>query len=188
LNAEENLRAIAKRPSSFTGADKETTGPIGYLIGAAYALLEATRLGYVKGDIDDQRYSDELRQIASALSTHSAPELVVGVRVFESERRELPAIWLAGFFFNSALHRIAAGAERLGVHPTKGDTAEPEVIAAVHRDVNKLKHLMTDRPSQGAKGLLVAREVESILAATSALEALVAVAESKGLVPSGSKH
>lgn len=182
MDNEIRLREIARRLARCASSDKAVTGPIGYLIGAVYSLQEASRLCYLKGEVEDEAYREELQQVASALATGREPGLVVGARVFDSGKRDLSGIWLAGFFFNSALHRIAAGAERLGVHPTKGDVDEPKVIARVRRDVNKLKHLMADKPSQGARGLLTGREVGSIGSAIEALESLVVVAERKRLI------
>lgn len=177
-------RQIVARLARIENHDKNITGPIGFLIGAAYALIEAARYGYAYGQIDDEQYSKELRDVATALANDRSVSMIEGQRHFEGADNptSLCSIWLAGFYFNSALHRLAAGAERIGVHCDKGDVDEPDVIRRARRDVNKLKHHMKNIPYQEARGLLTGREVESLVSAVDALEALVDVCEEKGFV------
>jgi hypothetical protein len=89
--------------------------------------------------------------------------------------------WLAGTYFNGALHRIAASAERLGVHPKKGRGREPRLIGRIRREVNKLKHLMEDRPRQMSKGVLPGRRV-SMVDAIEAIELLVKLCRERRLL------
>ena len=183
MNQAERLCQICARLATFSGEDQNITGPIGYLLGAAYSLIEAQRLCYLYGDIVDADYSKELRAVAVALADGKASALVIGRRKFaEGSDMSLPGIWLAGFYFNSALHRLAAAAERLGMHPTKGDVAESPLIAKVRDDVNRLKHRMLDQPDQESKGLLPGRSVTSIPMAIDALSHLVDLCASKGIL------
>ena len=178
------IKKVCERVARISSSDQNITGPIGYLIGAAYSLIEATRYGYLYGQIKDDKYMIELRSISTALAEDTPLSAVKGTRCFDGvdEAMDLEGIWLAGFYFNSALHRIAAGAERIGVHIHKGDTPEPDVVRRARRDVNKLKHLMDDRPNQESRGILTGREVQSISSAIEALESLTDVCESKGII------
>lgn len=120
-------------------------GIVGYFTGAALALREA-RPHYSPRAPADATHETELGRAQRALAKHEAP----------------PPEWLARFHFNSALHRIAALADRivvarrpelagLGRAPgTKISKAEarrlertqrfaPEV-ECIYQFVNKLKH------------------------------------------------
>lgn len=179
----QRIREIAARLTGLSSSDQNVTGPVGYLIGAAYALMKAARFGYLYGQVKDDEYMAELKAVSRALAEETPISTVTGIRCFEgiSDPMAIDGIWLAGFYFNSALHRIAAGAERIGVHH-KGDVPEPEIIKRARCDVNKLKHLMKDRPQQEARGILTGREVQSVVSAVDALEALTNVCESKGMI------
>lgn len=178
------LKKVCERLVCISSSDQNITGPVGYLIGAAYSLIQATRHRYLYGQIDDEKYMLELKSVSAALSENNPVEKIKGTRKFDGidEPMELDGIWLAGFYFNSALHRIAAGAERIGVHINKGDTPEPDAVKRARCDVNKLKHLMKDRPHQESRGILTGREVVSISSAIEALEALADVCELKGFI------
>ena len=183
MNQEERLRQLCDRIATFNGDDQNTTGPVGYLLGAAYALIEAHRFCYVYGDIVDADYAKELRTVAAAMADGQSPALVLGRRMLAGGSDMSPSgVWLAGFYFNSALHRLAAAAERLGVHPTKGDVAESPPLAKVRDDVNRLKHRMLDQPGQESRGLLPGRSVTSIHMAVDALSDLVDLCAAKGIV------
>ncbi len=181
------IRKVCERLARVSSSEQNITGPIGYLVGAAYSLIEATRFGYLYGQIKDNEYMIELKAVLTALAEDTPVSAVKGTRCFDGvdEAMDLDGIWLAGLYFNSALHRIAAGAERIGVHINKADIPEPDVIRRARRDVNKLKHLMNDRPNQESRGLLTGREVQSVSSAIEAIEALEAltdVCESKGMI------
>jgi hypothetical protein len=186
MNEEERLRQVCVRLAGFRGNDQNTTGPIGYLIGAAYALLQAHRLGYLYGDINDRAYANELRAVANALAEGQSATLVSGQRALgERSDLSLPGSWLAGFYFNSALHRLAAAAERLGIGGKRGKIAEPPLITQVRREVNRLKHCMSDEPRQESRGLLPGRRVTTLPMAVDALCSLLDLCASRGIVDNG---
>src|SRR5262245_47140381 len=109
----------------------EATGPVGYLLGAAYALLRASELKHRATRIRDDTYANTLRQISRRLQRNPS--------ALNTSRASRP--WLARFYFNSALHRIAAAAARLGIHPEgRFKNRESASLARVRKDVNKLKH------------------------------------------------
>jgi hypothetical protein len=117
------LMRRAEQLSGLQPSKQDEIAAIGFMVGAVYALLNAARLGY-----DDARNThgasalkEEFARTASALARNTSPENA----------------WLAGFYFSSALMRIAALHERIVIMRTgkrKRKTIE------VGRIVNKLKH------------------------------------------------
>jgi hypothetical protein len=118
-----------------------------HLVGAAYSLVQAINLS-------EGGYSDE----------HDLPEFHTLIRdAALSVADELPSIdprWEAGYFFNSAILRIAAVNDRLGKY--LGDRRD--LTPAVRQEVNRLKH---DVP-----GILHGRHVD-LPGAIRALDALI---------------
>lgn len=125
--------------------DKVIAGALAYLLGAVYALRGAIHFGF-----DDQVQTRALRVglgLADALAADhesfdaltTTVESAVGDHLQEDGRR-----WLAGWYFNGALARIAATADRLAASDSRfrsprkaGDTlAETlyEVLAALKHD------------------------------------------------------
>lgn len=138
--------------------DAETMGTVGYLAGAIQELRRAIELGYEPTD-DVSESADhwaELEQAVTATAEGWAP----------------PRAWLARMHFHSALHRIAACADRLTKHvknPGRKEraTKRQELFASttvegIYCAVNKLKH---DVP-----GTTICSSVP-LVAALSALEA-----------------
>ena len=118
------------------------------MAGALHGLLRASELGYTdaRSRPAPAGMASEFGDTLAALANGAEP----------------PQMWLAGFFFNSAIMRLAALNERL---PESRDVA-----AAIRRSVNLLKHradahISGQRPitfAQAAKG---AEDLCSVLVA-----------------------
>lgn len=103
------------------GRDEEAI--YGLLVGALYGLRRAFDLGYVDraGDGLPSDYYKELVRVACNLATTGD--------VAESA-------WLAGYYFNSSLHRFAPVGERLGKYA--GD--RQDLVPRVRKEMNRIKH------------------------------------------------
>ena len=112
------VRALAGRIGSLHPKSDAQIANVGLMAGALYALERAVELGY-----DDTRsapnpngFAKEFREALGALSRGSP----------------VPDAWLSGFYFHSAIMRLAALNERL-------DRAK-DVAAKSRNSVNSLKH------------------------------------------------
>ena len=146
----------------------------GLVLGVAYSLNHAAELGFsaraaIAAGPD---YASELDEAASAL--------LAG--------RSMPRAWLAGFYFNSALVRIAAGSHRalrVMFAPSKdtftilvdravseGKVVETEIglLRQVYEDVNHFKH-------DGKAILLHNRKIETLEQAARAARQLSGLME-----------
>ena len=72
----------------------------GFISGASYSLKKALKLNY--SDYTDISYLPEYRKQLSIINGHMA-----------RGKCPLSGQWLAGFYFNSALQRLASGYERI---------------------------------------------------------------------------
>jgi hypothetical protein len=97
---------IAKRLSLLKAASLLEAGLLTYPIGALFCAAEAQRCKFTDRGSHEDRWHVELNQALAA-----AGALARGKRPSES-------IWLSVVHFNSALHRIDAGFERLIKHIT----------------------------------------------------------------------
>lgn len=168
----ERLRVSATTLAQLKRSEKTATGSVGFLLGANYALQRAVELRFNAGDIDDATYADELRRVAGALGGWNDVAAVEGTR-WGRARETHAGLWLAGFYFDSAIHRLAAAAERLNVVPYRS-TSGPALLVLAKRDVNKQKH--------HAEGILLrGREVDSLEDAATALELLVDECRTQGI-------
>ena len=116
------LAALASRLGKLRVVSEENIATQGFMLGAIYALRQASTLGYVDSRNLAGRdvLAPEFVRVATALSTDQSPE----------------STWLAGFYFISALMRIAALNEKLD------KMAGKKINSAVNvrRIVNQLKH------------------------------------------------
>lgn len=128
------LGEIAARLAAIhpTGIDQQ--GIYGLIDGALYGLRRAVRLGFIDrtGAALPKDYGQELTRVAMDLSR-------------SDEVKE--TLWLAGFYFNSALQRLSPACERLG----KYAMTREDLIPLVRQERNCLTH---DIP-----GLLTGRKV-----------------------------
>ena len=161
-----NIKAFAKEIAAVKTSDDVLLGVKGLLVGAAFSLMKSHLLGF-NANVGSE-YPNELYGIAQ--------EIVAG---------ELPesGSWLAGFFFNSALMRIAAGYHILlkrmfgntddsrnilskkAIKTGKIHPDDINLLDKVYQDVNDFKH-------EGGK-LLRYRRVESIDEAIAAGQKLI---------------
>lgn len=118
----ELLRDLVRQLHLLRPASVAQVSLVGLMAGALYALLTAAELDY-----DDVRafpaltpFANEFATALEAIGRDSAP----------------PALWLAGFYFNSALMRLDAIDTRLAI--VLG--SKPNYGGKVRESVNSLKH------------------------------------------------
>jgi hypothetical protein len=121
--SEEKIKELAKKLSDvklFNNKDKVAT--LGFFLGAIYSLKKAIELGYMDetGLQYNEDYPEMCKKIAIKLSTEE-----------DDLKEENEIQWLAGYYFNSALMRTAAIADRLELKKEYPD---------IYKEVNRLKH------------------------------------------------
>jgi hypothetical protein len=98
---EPNLRSLAcrLRPLIEAAQRDDVRDPLDYLLGALHALFRAQQLGFIdrRGPLDATYWTGPLTR----------------VRYMEAGEIRTDGKWLAGFYFNAALARIAAAFERI---------------------------------------------------------------------------
>jgi len=130
LNHLEELRAISKRISLLKPTNTTELSLLSLFIGALYGLNKSITLNYTNrtGENLPPNYIDELKIVASQLA---------GGKVVDIQE------WLAGFYHNSALHRLNVLNERINKYVYGNrHQAEKERIneKKVRPIVNKMKH------------------------------------------------
>jgi hypothetical protein len=115
------LRGIADRVSKMHPAENAEIALMNLMAGALYALYQAAELGY-----DDSRATPN-PDASMREFRHSAIKISKGLPPADG--------WLAGFFLNSALLRMAPLNERINKH-----THTQHDIPTLRRLVNKIKH------------------------------------------------
>jgi hypothetical protein len=127
------------------------TDTLDYLVGALYGLKRAVDLGFV------DRRGPSHPTYRPFLTTYALDIVAT---------REVHRLWLAGFYFNSGIQRIAASYDRIPkLLDARGDrpsdrmknayTTAPEEWHSVYREVNFFKH----DPEGRAKGRQVTMDV-----------------------------
>lgn len=116
------LARIAKRLSALKARSLPEAGLLTYAVGALFCAFEAQRCGYSNRADHPERWRVE---ISGALA--AAGSLALGKRPSESS-------WLSGVHFNSALHRIDVGYERLIKHITGCTSSRFEDLEAAARE------------------------------------------------------
>ncbi len=174
MNTVEMVRSLgttAKTAANLSVPNVQEQALLGILLGSLYGLARAVQLGYEDrtGRALSLQYSKELRGLLADLEKGNLP----------SEGQ-----WLAGFYFNSALHRLAAlyhrslkiltgrddNAPSLLEYAVKAKLLKKEhvsALATVHKEVNKLKH--------DTFGVLRDRAVDLALTVTAASQAFVLI-------------
>ena len=140
------LDGIAKRLSCLKAKSLAEAGLLTYPIGAVFCASEAKRCGFADRINHPNRWSVELSEALSA-----ARQLAV-------RRRPATSTWLSVVHFNSALHRIDAGYERVVKYVSGCNSSNFEDLARAARnaripattialwrkirkqEVNRLKH------------------------------------------------
>lgn len=121
------IKSIAADLGSYPCNTEEDLGLKGFILGALYSLLRATQLNYLHrtGPALPTGYENELNEIGESFAR--------GEVVDEGQ-------WLAGFYFNSAMQRLASGYHR-GLQLVTGDILEAHELADI---ALKRKLLLTD--------------------------------------------
>lgn len=116
------IRALARLLQSQEPKTDAKISLIGFMVGALFALDLAASLGYhdERSRPDPSAFATEFGEALAAVAAGTAVQ----------------APWQAGFYYNSALMRLAALNER--IDKTAGD--ERDDGAAIRRSVNSLKH------------------------------------------------
>lgn len=176
--SDSGLESIARGLASYSCNTEQDLGLKGLILGGLYGLIKAKQLNYVHrtGALLPPGYEAELNGIAATLS---------GGNVIDDGQ------WLAGFYFNSALQRLAAGYHR-GLQLLTGQTGEVQELleiaikrklltvtninwlATAHGEVQKLQ--------RDPYGLLKGRGI-SLDEATVALNQLLALASEAKIRP-----
>ncbi len=154
-----NIDRLIADVLKLTATTNTGRGFKGLMLGVVYSLRQAADLGFASrtGSCVGPDYSAELDETGAALVGH----------------KQVPNHWLAGFFFNSALIRIAAGSHRAlrtlyrtntgrfaeladrAVRENKVEERDIDWLRKVYHDVNAFKH-------EGHAELLEGRQVETI--------------------------
>ena len=115
------IKAISDRASKIRPVTNAEIASTNLLAGAIYSLQQAAKLDY-----DDSRANPD-PEVSTQEFRHS---------VIKMSQGEIPDVaWLAGYYLNSALLRLAPLNERINKHSqTEYD------ITDVRRLVNKIKH------------------------------------------------
>jgi hypothetical protein len=116
------LADLATRLSQLQVGSKDEIAAKGFMLGAIFSLGQAAQLQYSdsRNTAGKAALAAEFARTAAALATNQSPE----------------PIWLAGFYFSSALMRIAALNERLD----KMAGSKVDAAPMIRQTVNKLKH------------------------------------------------
>ncbi len=128
----DHVRRLARRLAALKSSDRRDVSLLGLMAGALHLLDRAAQLGYA----DQRGTSPDVATFAGEFHT-TLKALGRGV--------ELPRQWRAGFYFISALFRLAALNPRLRDRFPRGwpdDVARSNLM----QDVNRLKHSLRAHP------------------------------------------
>jgi hypothetical protein len=120
----EKVNIIYKRLDAINPRNDPELAMFSHLVGATHSIRKAV-------DLSTDGYSDE------HLLPDFADRVLSTAKEMTSPNSSLDPAWEAGYYFNSAIMRIAAVNERLGKY-IKGDRTDftPEV----RKEVNRIKH------------------------------------------------
>ena len=154
----EKVSIIAKRLAALNPRNDSELALFSHLVGATHSIRKAV-------DLSTDGYSDE------HLLPNFADRVLSTAKGMTSPNSSLDPAWEAGYYFNSAIARIAAVNDRLGKYIGDRTNFTPEV----HREVNRIKH--------DVEGILHGRKVNFEDALTSLddlTNAMLAVQKSSG--------
>jgi hypothetical protein len=160
--ADPRLQALARRLEALMkkAHGDEARAPLEYLLGALHGLFEAKTLGFK----DRSHALDDARGRSAAGVEYWDYGPLRRVRLMTEGKLRIDGAWVAGFYFNSALVRIAAVFDRVvrrqaaakGLHRAPHRGRPPSVrellrrlglgrftsgtLANVYDEVNRLKH------------------------------------------------
>ena len=116
------IRSLVARLQTLTPRDSDQIALLGFMVGVLYSLDRAVALGF-----EDTR-----------MKLHPAVERTEHRRTLQAltQGSTVDAPWLAGFYLDSAIMRLAALNEGIG----KYLGANHDVAAQIRKLVNKIKH------------------------------------------------
>lgn len=119
----EDLRILAGRTELLRPQTRAEQALVGHWVGALYALVRAQGLTFrdQSGDATPVDYLAQLRRVTHCVSREKVPR---------------DTAWLAGFYLNSALFRLAALGERIAKYAGQ----DRRLAKDVGVEVNRLKH------------------------------------------------
>src|SRR5436190_14251669 len=112
------IHALAARLAACKPSTEQHTAGLGFMAGALYALDRAATLGYddARSRPIPARFAGEFADVLTAIGRGETPSHA----------------WESGFFFNSAIMRLAALNERM--------VGTNDIASGIRRSVNLLKH------------------------------------------------
>jgi hypothetical protein len=122
-SASSRIRSLARNAEHLVPSSRAEQAILGHFLGALYGLAKANalRVRDRSGDALPTGYAAELRRVARSIG----------------DGRSLNDVsWLADFYLNSALYRLAAVGERL----PKYAGHNRRLVKDVSEDVNQMKH------------------------------------------------
>jgi hypothetical protein len=119
----DRVRRLAKECQQLKPSNVEEKALVGHFLGALYALEKAHDLGVQdrSGAKLPANYVDELQRLARSIARGST----------------VPKPWLADFYLNNAVYRLAALDDRLATYLEAAKVPEASHVA---RDTNFMKH------------------------------------------------
>jgi hypothetical protein len=119
----ERLKKVAQTLSTISSTHPHIIALKGWAVGATYAVIKAVQLDY-RERFEWNEHDTEYQEVVCLLS--EGKELT----------SEKACHWLAGFFFNSALQRIASFDDKM----RKGFEKSGMIPDNIRRQCNKIKH------------------------------------------------
>lgn len=153
---QQRVREAAGRLGCLIATNPDERAILSFAIGAAYSLDKALAIGFADrtGKALPLDFSIDLHQVSLAISESRDPA---------------PQVWVAGFYFNSALLRLAAVAERVTIYKTG---SRQDLLPAVRREVNSMKHRV-DAFLRTGRTVSSADAVRALLTVVDVLESLL---------------
>jgi hypothetical protein len=117
------VRRLASKLATISASDESLLGVRGLIVGAAYSLAKALELGYedLTGRKRPPGYGDTVLAACALVATGETPNR---------------GSWLANYYYNNAIIRLAVARERLRTHKPP----RPGRRASIREEVNIFKH------------------------------------------------
>lgn len=120
------LEDISERIAQLNPSNASELALLGYILGAVYSLRKVIQIS--KSDYIDEHVNSEFGNTVRDVALRMAKE------------EEVHPDWLAGYYFNSAIHRIDSLSERVSDYVYRDKGKKSKFSSKVNRDVRLLKH------------------------------------------------